>query len=106
MCGVHAVGRANGWVISGAYGGFSNVWGAHVMPLSAAMFQEWPPFAAEDDDSRCSVSRSHSLRCIRGPRLCSGHTGAIGSVCSPSGSPSGTLGSPSSLIVAYPAVSA
>lgn len=65
--GVHALGRANGSVISGAYGGFSNVWGAQVMPLSAAMFREWPvsldqmephyrailsriPFAAEHDD--------------------------------------------------------
>jgi ferredoxin len=65
--GVHAVGPANGSVISGAYGGFSNVWGAQVMPLSAAMFREWPvsldqmephyrailshiPFAAEHDD--------------------------------------------------------
>ena len=65
--GVRPVGSANGSVISGAYGGFSNVWGAQVMPLSAAMFQEWPvsldqmephyrailshiPFAAEHDD--------------------------------------------------------
>lgn len=65
--GVHALGRANRSVISGAYGGFSTVWGAQVMPLSAAMFKEWPvgldqmephyrailshiPFAAEQDD--------------------------------------------------------
>ncbi len=65
--GVHALGRTNRSVISGAYGGFSTVWGAQVMPLSAAMFKEWPlgldqmephyrailshiPFAAEEDD--------------------------------------------------------
>jgi ferredoxin len=65
--GVHALGRTNRSVISGAYGGFSTVWGAQVMPLSAAMFKEWPvgldqmephyrailshiPFAAELDD--------------------------------------------------------
>ena len=65
--GVHALGRTNNSVISGAYGGFSTVWGAQVMPLSAAMFKDWPvgldqmephyravlshiPFAAEQDD--------------------------------------------------------
>jgi ferredoxin len=54
-------------VVSGAYGGFSNVWGAQVMPFSAAVFDSWAmsvgefewhykeilrhlPFAAEDDD--------------------------------------------------------
>jgi ferredoxin len=65
--GVHALERTNRSVVSGAYGGFSNVWGAQVMPLTAAMFKEWPvgldqmethyravlshiPFAAELDD--------------------------------------------------------
>jgi hypothetical protein len=65
--GVRALGGVNRSVISGAYGGFSNVWGAQVMPLSAAMFKDWPvgldqmgphyrailahiPFAAEQDD--------------------------------------------------------
>jgi choline dehydrogenase-like flavoprotein len=54
-------------VISGAYGGFSNAWGAQVMPFSAATFDQWPfnrseldghyrailshiPFAGEEDD--------------------------------------------------------
>jgi ferredoxin len=65
--GVLALGRANRSVISGAYGGFSTVWGAQVMPFSAAMLKEWPAgldqmephyrailshisFAAEQDD--------------------------------------------------------
>ena len=65
--GVRALGGTNNSVISGAYGGFSTVWGAQIMPLSAAMFAEWPvsldqmephyrailsaiPFAAEQDD--------------------------------------------------------
>jgi NAD-dependent dihydropyrimidine dehydrogenase PreA subunit len=65
--GLHAAGRTNRSVISGAYGGFSTVWGAQVMPLTEEMFAEWPvtfeqmtphyraildhiPFAAEKDD--------------------------------------------------------
>jgi choline dehydrogenase-like flavoprotein len=65
--GVRAEGRVNSAVISGAYGGFSNVWGAQIMPFSAATFKEWPfsslemekhyrtilghiPFAGESDD--------------------------------------------------------
>ncbi|HLN42125.1 MAG TPA: GMC oxidoreductase [Acidimicrobiales bacterium] len=67
LTGVTAHGRANGAVISGAYGGFSNVWGAQVMPFTSASFDTWPvswshmephyrsvlshmPFAAQDDD--------------------------------------------------------
>jgi len=65
--GVHELEGANRSVISGAYGGFSTVWGSQVMPFSSAMFKEWPvgldqmephyrailshiPFAAEQDD--------------------------------------------------------
>jgi hypothetical protein len=33
--GVRALGGTNNSIISGAYGGFSTVWGAQVMPLSA-----------------------------------------------------------------------
>ena len=40
--GVSAIGKANRSVISGAYGGFSNVWGAQIMPFSAATFDRWP----------------------------------------------------------------
>lgn len=40
--GVHAVDGANDFVVSAAYGGFSNVWGAQVMPFSAASFDTWP----------------------------------------------------------------
>ena len=58
---------ANRDVVSGAYGGFSNVWGSQIMPFSAATFDDWPcsftdfephyrhvleevPLAAEPDD--------------------------------------------------------
>jgi ferredoxin len=34
-------------VISGAYGGFSNSWGAQFMPFSDATFRDWPIPAAE-----------------------------------------------------------
>jgi choline dehydrogenase-like flavoprotein len=40
--GLRAVGEANPAVVSGAYGGFSNVWGAQIMPFSAATFDRWP----------------------------------------------------------------
>jgi choline dehydrogenase-like flavoprotein len=42
LTGVHALGQTNRSVISGAYGGFSNVWGAQIMPFSAATFDTWP----------------------------------------------------------------
>ncbi|HMK62654.1 MAG TPA: GMC oxidoreductase [Acidimicrobiales bacterium] len=40
--GIAALGDANPSVVSGAYGGFSNVWGAQVMPFSEATFDLWP----------------------------------------------------------------
>src|SRR5690348_1363465 len=57
----------NASLISPAYGGFSNVWGAQIMPFTAAAFESWPvnaatmrchyeailrriPFAGEEDD--------------------------------------------------------
>jgi ferredoxin len=65
--GVRPLGQTNRWIISGAYGGFSNVWGAQVMPFPDAAFKDWPfgleqmephyrailsqiPFSAEVDD--------------------------------------------------------
>jgi hypothetical protein len=65
--GISAGSNVNDAVVSGAYGGFSNVWGAQVMPFTAATFRDWPvqaeemhdhyaavlgeiPYAAEDDD--------------------------------------------------------
>ena len=65
--GVDAPADINRAVVTGAYGGFSNVWGAQVMPFSDATFETWPvsaqemrphyarilreiPFAAEYDD--------------------------------------------------------
>ena len=67
LSGIHAGADANGAVVSGAYGGFSNVWGAQIMPFSRATFADWPVsydemvphyrvaldemgLAAEDDD--------------------------------------------------------
>lgn len=40
--GITALGDANPSVVSGAYGGFSNVWGAQAMPFSEATFDLWP----------------------------------------------------------------
>jgi choline dehydrogenase-like flavoprotein len=48
--GVKAIGNANRSVISGAYGGFSNLWGAQIMPFSAATFERWPIKATEMED--------------------------------------------------------
>jgi choline dehydrogenase-like flavoprotein len=65
--GVAAENNANRSVISGAYGGLSNVWGSQVMPFTPATFTTWPvsfadmephyrdildeiPFTAEEDD--------------------------------------------------------
>jgi ferredoxin len=43
-----AVGHAvNPSLVSGAYGGFTNVWGSQAMPYNAATFSTWP-FAAQD----------------------------------------------------------
>jgi choline dehydrogenase-like flavoprotein len=54
--GVRAIGDANGSVVSGAYGGFSNVWGAQVMPFSAATFDRWPITAGEmEQHYRCAL---------------------------------------------------
>lgn len=64
---LEAVGETHTAVVSGAYGGFSNVWGAQVMPFTANTFEDWPigfdellphyrailrniPYAAEPDD--------------------------------------------------------
>jgi hypothetical protein len=65
--GISADSNVNEAVVSGAYGGFSNIWGAQVMPFTTATFRDWPvkaeemhrhyaavlahiPYAAEDDD--------------------------------------------------------
>jgi choline dehydrogenase-like flavoprotein len=39
---IDADGEANPLVVSGAYGGFSNTWGAQVMPYSTGTFKTWP----------------------------------------------------------------
>ena len=61
------VDAVNPSLVSGAYGGFSNVWGSQVMPFNSTAFRTWPfaahhmrrhyreildaiPYAAEDDD--------------------------------------------------------
>jgi ferredoxin len=67
LTGIVASADINPSLISGAYGGFSNIWGAQIMPFSAAVFDDWGippiefephyrailkvvPFAAENDD--------------------------------------------------------
>src|SRR5665213_2514397 len=65
--GVRGEGDLNSHVVSGAYGGFSNTWGAQTMVFSDATFNDWPftrseleedyrailnaiPYSAEEDD--------------------------------------------------------
>jgi ferredoxin len=65
--GLAATGGINDALISGAYGGFSNAWGAQFMPFTAETLRQWPidvddmhdhyaqilreiPLAAEQDD--------------------------------------------------------
>lgn len=67
LAGVRGTGGVNTHVVSGAYGGFSNTWGAQTMVYSAASFNDWPisradlevdyrailskiPYSAEEDD--------------------------------------------------------
>jgi hypothetical protein len=45
--GIKALAAANRSVVSGAYGGFSNVWEAQIMPFSAATFDRWPIVSTE-----------------------------------------------------------
>jgi len=45
--GVRGIGQVNTAVISGAYGGLSNVWGSQIMPFTAAAFGRWPVTASE-----------------------------------------------------------
>ena len=42
LAGIEPLGPANPSVVSGAYGGFSNVWGAQIMPFSRRTFDRWP----------------------------------------------------------------
>ncbi len=42
LTGIGAAPGANAAPVSGAYGGFSNVWGAQIMPFSRATFDDWP----------------------------------------------------------------
>jgi choline dehydrogenase-like flavoprotein len=42
LSALHARGAVNDAVVSGAYGGFSNVWGAQIMPFTSATFRAWP----------------------------------------------------------------
>jgi ferredoxin len=45
--GIEPVGLANPSVVSGAYGGFTNIWGAQIMPFSKETFDRWPVTLAE-----------------------------------------------------------
>lgn len=54
---VHGEGTVNTQVISGAYGGFSNTWGAQTMVNSSASFDDWPFSRAElEPDYRAILS--------------------------------------------------
>ncbi len=45
--GIEALGPTNASVVSGAYGGFSNIWGAQIMPFSERTFDRWPVTRAD-----------------------------------------------------------
>jgi ferredoxin len=79
ITGITGENGANASMISPAYGGFSNVWGAQLMPFTDSAFQSWPvkaaamrphyesildqiPFAGEEDDlaARFPLMRSSS----------------------------------------------
>ncbi len=45
--GIVPFGLANPSVVSGAYGGFSNIWGAQILPFSRGTFDRWPITWAE-----------------------------------------------------------
>ena len=47
LSGIEPLGPANPSVVSGAYGGFSNIWGAQIMPFSKRTFDRWPITSAE-----------------------------------------------------------
>lgn len=53
--GVQARDGVNDSLISGAYGGFSNVWGAQAMPFSAATLDRWPSGSAGMADHYSAV---------------------------------------------------
>lgn len=42
LAGVRAEGDVNDALVSGAFGGFSTVWGSQIMPFSEAAFRDWP----------------------------------------------------------------
>lgn len=67
LSGLSASSNATATLVSGAYGGFTNVWGSQLMPFTDSALGQWPvsagemrhhyaavlsqiPFAAEDDD--------------------------------------------------------
>ncbi|MFZ0768629.1 MAG: GMC oxidoreductase [Acidimicrobiales bacterium] len=55
--GVDTEGEVNSRVISGAYGGYSNTWGAQSMVFSAATFDDWPfPRSEMEEDYRSILS--------------------------------------------------
>ena len=51
LAGIEPLGTANPSVVSGAYGGFSTVWGAQIMPFSERTFDCWPITRAEMEPS-------------------------------------------------------
>jgi choline dehydrogenase-like flavoprotein len=67
LAGIVGIDGVNRSLVSGAYGGFSNVWGSQVMPFTKSTFDTWPvslkemsphydavlrhiPFAGQEDD--------------------------------------------------------
>jgi choline dehydrogenase-like flavoprotein len=58
LTGISGEGAVNTHVVSGAYGGFSNTWGAQTMVYSAASFDDWPfPRSELEADYRAILSQ-------------------------------------------------
>ena len=59
--GIEPIGPANSSVVSGAYGGFSNIWGAQIMPFSTRTFDRWPVTLAEMEPHYRTALREMTL---------------------------------------------
>jgi choline dehydrogenase-like flavoprotein len=61
LAGIEPRGSANPSVVSGAYGGFSNIWGAQVMPFSKRTFDGWPITWTEMEPHYCTALTEMTL---------------------------------------------
>ena len=84
LAGIDTLAGTNRSVVSSAYGGFSNVWGAQVMPFSEATFDTWPVSLGEMEAHYRAVSSSairrgggRPGRAVPAARRCDATAGAV-----------------------------